>query len=204
MTKPAFPPILKPRRTILSWIPRRIPVFYQMEAMDCGPACLAMVLGYYGKQVSLEEIRQITGTGRDGLSAGLLLEIGRRFGLEGCGIRLEAEEVKALPAGTVLYWESNHFVVFEKQSQRGIHLIDPSWGRRVLTMEQFTRSFTGICLLFEPGDAFEASGSPSPSVWGTMLKNRNVSGFNRENRGGFSPYSTVFVRTAFINRTLDI
>ena len=48
---------------------RRIPFIRQMEDADCGAACLAMVLGYFGKRVDLRELRDMTGPGRDGVTA---------------------------------------------------------------------------------------------------------------------------------------
>ncbi|MGH9005287.1 MAG: cysteine peptidase family C39 domain-containing protein, partial [Acidimicrobiia bacterium] len=39
---------------------RRVPWIRQMEMADCGAACLAMVLAYHGKQVPLDELRQMT------------------------------------------------------------------------------------------------------------------------------------------------
>ncbi|MDP8931700.1 MAG: cysteine peptidase family C39 domain-containing protein, partial [Actinomycetota bacterium] len=48
---------------------RRVPWVGQMELADCGAACLAMVLAYHGKQVPLDELRETTGTNRDGVDA---------------------------------------------------------------------------------------------------------------------------------------
>ncbi len=35
----------------------RVPVILQLEALECGAACLAMILAYYGKWVPLERVR---------------------------------------------------------------------------------------------------------------------------------------------------
>src|SRR5438552_17361424 len=52
-----------------SSVRRRVPVLLQMSAVECGAACLAMILTYYGRQTSILEIREQCGAGRDGLSA---------------------------------------------------------------------------------------------------------------------------------------
>ena len=36
----------------------RVPVVMQLEALECGAACLTMILAYYGKWIALEQVRQ--------------------------------------------------------------------------------------------------------------------------------------------------
>ncbi|HEX2061352.1 MAG TPA: peptidase domain-containing ABC transporter [Thermoanaerobaculia bacterium] len=134
---------------------RTIPWVQQLESGECGVACLAMVLGYYGRDVSLEEIREVSGTGRDGTSAFGILRAAARQGLRGRGVSIEAEEVEALPRGTILHWEFNHFVVLDAVKGAFVHVVDPAQGRRRIPMEQFRRAFTGVALLLEPGEGFE-------------------------------------------------
>src|SRR5579864_7030722 len=54
---------------------KRVPVMLQMAATECGPACLAMILNFYGREVSVAECRNRCGTGRDGASANTLAQI---------------------------------------------------------------------------------------------------------------------------------
>src|SRR5688500_17787486 len=89
---------------------RRIPAVQQTTTMDCGAACLTMVLGYHGKQMPLAEVRQITGSGRDATNAEALLEAGRWFGLRGRGVRADTvEALGAIDPGAILHWRFNHF-----------------------------------------------------------------------------------------------
>ena len=76
----------------LSGLPRRIPFLQQLDANDCGAACLAMVLGYHGKSVRLHEVREVLGAGRDGSNALQVLGAARHYGLSSRGVSLEAED----------------------------------------------------------------------------------------------------------------
>ncbi len=134
---------------------RRIPLVRQLSEIECGAACVAMVLGYHGKQVRLEEVRQAMGAARDGVSALDILRAARTFGLRGRGVSVDDEALSYLPPGTVLHWQFTHFVVFEKLGRDGVHLLDPGHGRRKVSLERFRQSFTGVALLLEPGENFE-------------------------------------------------
>ncbi|WP_257459125.1 peptidase domain-containing ABC transporter [Archangium lipolyticum] len=141
---------------------RRIPLVRQLSEIECGAACLAMVLGYHGKPVRLEEVRQAMGAARDGVSALDILRTARSFGLRGRGVSVDEDALTYLPAGTILHWQFSHFVVFEKLGRDGVHLLDPGHGRRKVSLERFRQSFTGVALLLEPGENFETGKKPRP------------------------------------------
>jgi ATP-binding cassette, subfamily B, bacterial len=141
-----------------------IPVILQMMAVECGAACLAMVLGYFGKHVRLEQVREKIGVGRDGVDALSMLKAARWYGLRCQGIRLELDDLDCLPAASILYWEFNHFVVFERHSRRGVHIVDPTHGRRIISKAELGRAFTGVALTFEPSSTFAPSDKPQLSL----------------------------------------
>src|SRR5262249_35017407 len=124
---------------------------------------LAMVLGYHGKTVRLKDLRELVG-GRGGANARTLLEAASGFGLEGQGVALEVEDLASLDRASVLHWEFNHFVVFERARRDAVLVLDPAHGRRAVPMEEFRKSFTGVALLFEPTEAFEPGASRSSSL----------------------------------------
>src|SRR5437762_9859343 len=71
---------------------RRVPHVQQTTPSDCGAASLTMVLAYHGKHLRLDEVRKVTGFGRDGADALALLSAGRIFGLRGRGVKVEESE----------------------------------------------------------------------------------------------------------------
>lgn len=137
----------------------RVPVVMQMEALECGAASLSMILAYYGKWIPLEQVRIDCGVSRDGSNAGNLLRAARNYGLTARGFRLEPESLRE--KGTfpcIAHWNFNHFVVVCGFRGRYVYLNDPARGSVRVTMEEFDSAFTGICLLFEPAEAFVPEG----------------------------------------------
>ena len=143
----------------------KTPVIMQMEALECGAACLTMVLAYYNKWIPLEQVRRDCGVSRDGSNAGNVLKAARSYGLTAAGYRLEPEELKEsgqFPA--IVHWNFNHFVVLCGFKGDKVIINDPGRGNVTVDMQTFDESFTGICLMFEPSESFEPSGQPK-SVW---------------------------------------
>ena len=142
---------------------KKIPLIHQVSQLDCGVASLAMVLGYHGRHVRREELRDLIGVDRDGANAYAILVAARQHGLRARGLKIDVEDLGHLDPATILHWEFNHFVVFERVRGDWVHLLDPASGRRRVSLAQFRRAFTGVALAFEPSETFErASARPRP------------------------------------------
>jgi ABC-type bacteriocin/lantibiotic exporter with double-glycine peptidase domain len=134
----------------------KVPFVQQLEAADCGPACLAMVLGYFGRDVALEEVREAAGvSGRDGVDALALVRAAEWYGLRFRGVTIDVELLRYLPPGSILHWEFNHFVVFQALTKKGVEIVDPAMGPRLISLDQFRKAFTGVVLVFEPNETFQ-------------------------------------------------
>jgi ATP-binding cassette subfamily B protein len=144
---------------------RRVPWVRQMGLADCGAACLGMVLAHHGKQVPLDELRQMTSTNRDGVDALAITQAAQRYGLRARGVAADLDDLRHLPPATILHWEFTHFVVFERLRRNSVQVMDPAVGRRRLSMGVFRRSYTGVAITFEPDEDFQTSKLNTKGTW---------------------------------------
>lgn len=144
---------------------RRVtPVVLQMETTECGAACIAMILAYYGRWVPLEELRVRCGVSRDGSRADSMLRAAREYGLLANGYRCEPEDLRNFPFPLVVFWNFNHFIVVEGFRKGRYHVVDPAHGPQQMSAEEFDEGFTGVCLAFSPGPDMRRGGS-RPGAW---------------------------------------
>jgi NHLM bacteriocin system ABC transporter peptidase/ATP-binding protein len=157
-------------------LPERVvtPTLLQMEAVECGAAALGIILRYHNLWQPLEQLRLECGVTRDGSKASNLLKAARRFGMEGRGIRCELDALLRTKPPVILYWNFNHFLVYEGVSEGKVYLNDPATGPRRVTIEELEASFTGVVLTVEPGPSFSPGGD-KPSLAAALR--RRISGF---------------------------
>jgi len=171
-----------------------VPVIMQMEALECGAACLAMVLAYYQKWIPLEQVRYDCGVSRDGSNMKNVYLAAQHYGLDVHGYRMEPEGLKE--NGTfpcIIHWEFNHFVVLDGFKGGKAILNDPARGIVKLSMEEFDEGFTGLVLTFAPGENFEPSG-----------KRRSTLEFARKRLKGAAPAVAFVVLTSVISYLFEI
>src|SRR4051812_19820476 len=96
------------------WRHPRVPVLLQMNVIECGAACLAMILSYFGRESSVAECRASLGIGRNGISAQRIAEIARRSGLRVKAFKAEPSDLPSLQLPAIAHWSFNHFVVIER------------------------------------------------------------------------------------------
>ena len=136
----------------------KVPTIIQMEATECGAACLAMILAYYRNTEPLEKLRLQCGVSQHGASAAKIISAARQHGFDGGGLRCTAEALRYQFFPMIIYWEQHHFVVLEGIKGDTYYLNDPASGHVQLDYEEFKASYSNICLLFKPRPEFKPSG----------------------------------------------
>lgn len=129
---------------------KKIPFVPQHDESDCGVACLASVLLYYGKYVSLRKIREHCGTDKDGTSGYGILKGAEHFGLYcKCAFSKEKDfSDMPLPAIFLLRSKTEHYVVVYKITNSFVFMSDPDLGYRKLPVSEFKEKWSGVFLSF--------------------------------------------------------
>ena len=126
-----------------------------MSAVECGAACLAMILSYFRAKSSVSEVRNRCQIGRDGLSALDLVKAARSYGLRVRADSLQGDDLRLIPL-------PGHCPLgVQPFSDRRAHLRPlgggrgPGSGPPSHDLEEFFNGFTGIVLMLEPGVQYE-------------------------------------------------
>ena len=132
--------------------------------MDCGPSCLRMISRYYGKNYSLEFLRERSYLTREGVSMLGISEAAESIGMHTIGARITYDQLKDdVPLPCIVHWQQNHFIVVYKIKNDVIFIADPAYGLSQLTKDEFRKGWIstvkdedekGLCLLIEPTPDF--------------------------------------------------
>jgi ATP-binding cassette subfamily B protein RaxB len=147
----------------------RLPVVLQVEAAECGLACMAMIAQYYGSRSDLSTLRQRFAISLRGMTLADLVRIGAGVGLTARALRVETSALARVRVPAILHWDLNHYVVLSGVSRRGVHLHDPAVGRRIVDHAEFGRHFTGVVLEITPTPDFAREKPGSKFTLGQML-----------------------------------
>jgi ATP-binding cassette subfamily B protein len=153
------------------------PFVKQPDAMDCGPACLKMVAGFYKMSFSLESLRKKCYITREGVSFLGLSEAADSLGFRTIGVKIPFEMLNEnVPLPCIVHWRQKHFIVVYKIRNNKIWVADPASGLIKYTREEFVKSWAstiadgkpaGLVLIIEP----------TPSLFENENEHEKTNGF---------------------------
>lgn len=133
----------------------RFPHIYQLDEMDCGAACLAMICRHFGRSVSLSRIRVAVRTATDGTSLAGLTRGADALGLAARSVRASKSRLEELPLPAIVHWEGNHWVVVYDVTGRHVRVSDPALGRRRLPRDEFLKAWSGYASVIQRTERFD-------------------------------------------------
>lgn len=133
---------------------KNVPVILQSEASECGLACLAMIVNYYGYKIDLLILRKKFPISLKGLTLKNLIQISTNMNMVSRPVKVDLGNIKQLKIPCILHWDMNHFVILTNVTNTKITIIDPGIGKNTLTINEFSKKFTGIALELWPQENF--------------------------------------------------
>ncbi|MFW2477768.1 MAG: cysteine peptidase family C39 domain-containing protein, partial [Sediminibacterium sp.] len=140
------------------------PFYKQFDIMDCGPTCLRIISKFYGKELSLQSLREKCQIQRDGVSLLGISRAAELIGMQTLAVKIGFEDLKQnalLPC--IVHWDQSHFIVVYRISEKYVWVADPGKSKLKLSKSEFIDRWlsvgdsgdpTGIVLLVEPTENF--------------------------------------------------
>jgi ATP-binding cassette, subfamily B, bacterial len=142
----------------------KFPFYNQYDVMDCGPTCLRMIAKHYGRNFSLQTLREKCFITREGVSLMGISDAAESIGFRTLGVTINFEQLsKEAPLPLVVHWNQNHFIVVYKTTKNKVYTADPAYGLISYSKQEFMNSWLsnkekgenkGLALLLEPGPEF--------------------------------------------------
>ncbi len=138
---------------------KKFPFYKQPDNKDCGPTCIRIIAKHYGKLISLQDIRDLSETTREGSSLLKISDASEAVGFKSLGVKLSYEEIQEAPLPLIAHWNNSHFVVVYKIKDDVVYISDPAYGLITYSKEEFISNWIdnnavattgeGIALLLE-------------------------------------------------------
>ncbi|MDE1465046.1 peptidase domain-containing ABC transporter [Spartinivicinus poritis] len=131
-----------------------LPVLYQTETAECGLICLAMILNYYGHKIDINSLREKYSVSQHGANLAHISQMANKLKFTTRPVRVELEHANKLKLPCIVHWNLNHYVVLCTINKKYAIVHDPAYGKRKITIGEFSKSFTGVALEITPNAEF--------------------------------------------------
>lgn len=132
----------------------------QKDQSDCGVACLQSLVRYYGGDVSLEKLRELSGTSITGTSMLGLFQAAKELGFTAQGneanIKALIEHAQPVILHVIIDDKLQHYVIcYGFQDKKGFLISDPAKGVSYYSEHALNKIWKSkVCLTLEPNENF--------------------------------------------------
>ncbi|MEC4815752.1 MAG: peptidase domain-containing ABC transporter [Scytonema sp. PMC 1069.18] len=164
-SRPYFP---SPKVKTGQWwghLTKKYPFYAQHSAADCGAACLVMIGRYWGKNFSVNRLRELANVHRYGASLRALAAAAESIGFATRPVKASFDKFVEQPLPAVAHWEGKHYIVVYEITKKRVIVGDPAIGQRVFTHAEFQAGWTGYALLLQPTAELKNAEEATHSLW---------------------------------------
>ena len=136
---------------------KHYPFVKQLNEKDCGVCCLAMIIKYYGGNYTLNELRQMTNTNKQGTNAYHLIEASKKIGFNAKGIKCKLENLNKdnliIPCIAHLKINNNgHYIVIYEVNfkKKTIIIADPANKIKKISYQEFKKNWNEVIIFLHP------------------------------------------------------
>lgn len=173
------------------------PEVFQMNRIDSGIASLLILLRFYNRETTQEQLRGTCGIENGRIRLSNLIQGAKAHGFQAkaaqCQMRTLKTQSYLLPA--IVLWKSTHFLVVESFQNNQVFINNPEVGRRQISEDTFQKEFSNLALFITPGRNFHTLATPSISTTKTTLQEklqRGIKGYVSPPTGHLEKYTSDF------------
>ncbi len=156
---------------------KKFPFYKQPDFKDCGPTCLKIISKYYNKNISVQELRALSETTREGSSLLSLSQSAENIGLRTLSVKISLESLSEVNLPCILHWNKNHFVVLYKIKKDKFYISDPAHGLLKYTRKEFLEYWIGKNATEETEEGIVLLLETSPKFYQTEFEKEERLGF---------------------------
>ncbi|RYY36112.1 MAG: peptidase domain-containing ABC transporter [Sphingobacteriaceae bacterium] len=155
------------------------PFYKQQDQKDCGPTCLRIIARFYGRNHTIQKLRELCQIHWGGVSLLGLSEAAEKIGFRTLGVKLSLSQLNEAQLPCILHWRQNHFVILYKIKKGNYYIADPARGIITISNKDFTKNWyghkelhDGVSLLLNPTPAFyeHADDKETKVKWSSILR----------------------------------
>jgi len=122
---------------------KNFPTYKQIDSKDCGPACIKIIVKYFGGNISIQALRQLCETNRSGSSLLNISNAAEKIGIRTLAVKIALNDIIEASLPCILHWNKNHYVVLYKIKNNELYISDPAHGLLKYSQEEFLKSWIG-------------------------------------------------------------